>query len=404
MMFVGAAILFMAASAFAEQHLSRQSSCKTIRLDGPGGAFEKIPVYNQMKYTVTREQYDRNAKIGDPYDPPADPDPSLSGLNLCYAVVDSALIDAHRFANGDSLSKLTSPLSVALYHKVNFKKIPRKIIKQVGDGDDRDDVLGPGNPILALVSNREAQVCDQKWLEKYVSIFSSNELQEREGNSIEKFLKGTLKQVAENSVLKQQLEKKKIEASSCSLDTAAKNLDQINNVLCAAINPKQQISDLQNYLENQCKDHLFPLKLPLPTFFEGKDSEADKDINDKINAAADNFQAVKALAEERDKTRRKPRIKEKISEILNSKDPKPVGIGYCHGIMTGIEPKKCYTSDHTSAIIGQRWNGQTCEFLIRDSFGEDACKKSVYGCDKGSSWVPETDLIDQTNGIGIYWL
>jgi hypothetical protein len=229
---------------------NRPATCKEIRLDSPGKAFERIPVYNQTQYSVS------------PYDKQSDSsalEQSLSGQNLCYAMASAAMMDANRFKNGDSLSKLTSPLSVALNHKANFKKIEERQLAKVnlGGGDDYDQVLGPGNPIFALVTNNNMRVCDQRWLEQYSPIMApaanANGNSDKQ-KSIETFLKEALKQINDAHVLKENITDKTSQ-NYCDNNPTGNNLSQIGMVMSQGLNPPSQISELSTYLDKLCKDH-----------------------------------------------------------------------------------------------------------------------------------------------------
>ena len=70
----------------------------------------------------------------------------------------------------------------------------------------------------------------------------------------------------------------------------------------------------------------------------------------------------------------------KVKELLDSKNPQPIGISYCEnilgdknfqGIWIGAErpmPKRgCY--GHASIIVGKRERGGQCQFLVRNTYG-----------------------------------
>lgn len=59
---------------------------------------------------------------------------------------------------------------------------------------------------------------------------------------------------------------------------------------------------------------------------------------------------------------------------------------------------------HTSSLVGRRWNStkNTCEFLIRNSYGED-CQNgryhSSYDCEDGNLWLSEKQIYQNMTSI-----
>ena len=58
---------------------------------------------------------------------------------------------------------------------------------------------------------------------------------------------------------------------------------------------------------------------------------------------------------------------------------------------------------HTSSVVGRRWNESkhTCEFLIRNSYGEDCNSKydPRYECDSGNLWLNELQMYRSMTSI-----
>jgi len=73
-------------------------------------------------------------------------------------------------------------------------------------------------------------------------------------------------------------------------------------------------------------------------------------------------------------------------------------IGYDHGVLMGGTADRTF-SDHTSTIVGSRWNSKTstCEFKLRNSQGP-SCKiyRKDWPCKKGQLWIPSSDLDQMT--------
>jgi hypothetical protein len=98
-------------------------------------------------------------------------------------------------------------------------------------------------------------------------------------------------------------------------------------------------------------------------------------------------------------------LKKLINQKLNSKNPQPIQISYCSGILhdksyTGLTPDGEYRcrSTHSSLIIGQRpARGGGCEFLIRNSYGSSCKPYKPWQCERGQIWVEAEAL---TKNIG----
>ncbi|MDC0255956.1 hypothetical protein OAK75_13740 [Bacteriovoracales bacterium] len=113
-----------------------------------------------------------------------------------------------------------------------------------------------------------------------------------------------------------------------------------------------------------------------------------------------------------------------IRKLLEKKDnPQPVGIGYCSRILTkkgfrgvnvasdtGEVQPRMGCRGHASIIVGQRERGGTCQFLIRNTWGNDChvykpagweCKKDKNGKAAGV-WVDAKEL--SYNVLSVYYL
>jgi hypothetical protein len=98
----------------------------------------------------------------------------------------------------------------------------------------------------------------------------------------------------------------------------------------------------------------------------------------------------------------------KLNDLLNTPHPLPIEVDYCSAIFdeggrksSVVEVNSLRSSSpsckgHASLVIGKRWEGGKCEFLIRNSWGTDCDQYSKAmrgGCDgKGSIWV-DSDLL-----------
>jgi hypothetical protein len=101
-----------------------------------------------------------------------------------------------------------------------------------------------------------------------------------------------------------------------------------------------------------------------------------------------------------------PNLFKRVSEQLEL--GRLVGLDYNSRILQDSSNRGVtFAGLHTSSIVGRRWNGQknSCEFLIRDSHGEECGEKydPSYECDAGNVWIPETKIYPSTVSI-VYML
>jgi hypothetical protein len=86
---------------------------------------------------------------------------------------------------------------------------------------------------------------------------------------------------------------------------------------------------------------------------------------------------------------------------------RPVGLDYDSRILRDRNQRGMSLSRlHTSTVIGRRWHkeSQTCQFLVRDSYG-DQCNKydPSYDCEGGKVWLRESQIYPNMTSI-VYML
>ena len=367
-------------------------SCRTVRLDGRGGPFEKIPVYNQQDL----------AHDGD--------------LNICNSIATSELIDAHRFITDPLAKGLTSPVSVA----VNYKSSELYGASAKGSPSRAkvsSELLAAGSFVDTVLANQGKLVCDQKFLTRFLNDKGPGFLQSsrlRIGHaktipSTENFLEAIIEQShvfsANLNMNDLRIKSDKIEKSDpeiqailgpyfCANSKAGKsNLQNIVDGIEAASLLMDPLAKIKIFLSELCRDHQIGLDFPKPQEFSRKSVHSDDPT--KLN-------------EERNK-----RLKLKVDELLNSPKPIPVGIGFCHDVISvstdfqGVtDTPKGYTYDcspHGAVIIGRNFNQKknSCEYLVRDSYGS-ACKNKqgekrfAADCENGNMWVDSNTLMKST--------
>ncbi len=73
----------------------------------------------------------------------------------------------------------------------------------------------------------------------------------------------------------------------------------------------------------------------------------------------------------------------------------PLGIGYYRGFLDDESAGKI--ENHASLVVGRRINPNTntCEYLIRNSWGLDGCdymRNPRLDCQDGQVWIPKAEL------------
>jgi len=221
------------------------------------------------------------------------------------------------------------------------------------------------------------------------------------GHSVRSFFTATFQQIDQIASLNVSLQAKEEYLNSyfkCRASSEGSNIKDIVEAAQAALKAADPVPRAQIFLDQLCKEHSFSTQIPQPVLYEGIDKILDKPYNDAY-WAAENHSEKNKIIQQISKVRAERRI-EKISSLLSSSPPKPVGIGYVHQMLHSKGAGGW--ADHTSVIIGQRWNGKACEFLLRDSYGAKNCPEAIYPCDNGSFWIPQDALETATSNV--YWI
>lgn len=100
------------------------------------------------------------------------------------------------------------------------------------------------------------------------------------------------------------------------------------------------------------------------------------------------------------------KIFSRVSEQLET--GRLVGLDYDSRILLNSSNRGFKISElHTSSIVGRRWNPaqQACQFLIRNSYGEDCSVRydPSYECDAGNVWLGESQIYPSMTSI-VYML
>ena len=76
-----------------------------------------------------------------------------------------------------------------------------------------------------------------------------------------------------------------------------------------------------------------------------------------------------------------------------------VGVSYYADLL--FDPYNKKSERHASSIVARKFDGGSCKYLIRNSWGEN-CKRKYsekYECEKGQLWVPKEYLVEMIYGI-----
>lgn len=395
--------IFLVVTMLSAAHAADESTCSTVRLDKDGGPFERLPVYDQ----------NRNAK----YD-----------SQLCYAVTASLLIDANRSNAGESIPPFTAPLSVALNYKIQQAHLPPE--KKDPGANPLDPsmlattLVGGGSIETAIDANQNQFVCDQRFLQKFDDAIGSHSKQETVSDSdTNNFLKNIFAQT------------EKYRRDSQMIEHVSARIDNLNSFFrCRTSN---QFADIKNILEavkaanlvnnpiekanafvvKLCSQNSFKVETPEPQKLEGFDGNFLLEYMALITKLGNTGltgeqkkQLVREHEQKFDVRKKMDRLDAQINNLLGSKNPIPVGIGYCHGVLstTNVNEKECIAA-HASVIVGRQFNSETqqCEFLVRDSYGP-GCKdetgkpKYAWPCENGTIRIPSDRLL--RNAASITWI
>jgi hypothetical protein len=328
-------------------------SCNEYRLDVPGSAFDRIPVYNQL-------------------------DSRGVDANICYAIASSQLVDEYRFRNGDTLERLSSPISLAIGYKLNSQDPINRTYNHetISSHNITDSIFGGGFIEETLSAVSQIELCDQNAIEKEAGLTHADSFTKLNSKSAQRFIEETL--LAENT----------------SRVRAYFKFDFVNEVKAR--------------LESLCGNNRFSLNR-----FAVKSLSAGNYLVELIKLTQ--LTAESLISEsERQKLRLEfaqkynrskiiERYRDKVNSLLEQKIP--IGIGYFMKVLK----KKSGTSEfaaHASIITGQRRSDLTgaCELLVRDSYGS-SCKdrggedRYSLPCENGSVWVPLEELLGETSKI-----
>lgn len=362
---------------FSLSHVaSATESCDNKRLDLNDGPLTHVPIYNQEKFN--------------------------KDVNICWAITAAQLIDAHRAKTESPLRNITSPLSIALnryasHQHEDFTTLgeesyaAQKRVNFKSDGKIRDaaENLVAGDEVQKGLSEiRGREVCDQNFLDRFIDMKNAKTDDDRANYdsgvklSVHDYFYTVLSgmDLRRRGVLITDEIKRKISdhldgRKGCRSELF-KNLDAINTALQAGIDADPQIkfaaANVGAFTSQLCSKNKFAVNFSNPGHLENTPERATF-------------------------------AQETINQIANLLDRNtPIGISLQSCLLEG--PNSCKKNNttglHAMVVAGRRWDGKTCQYFLRNSYGENCEKiKSKWPCERGGLWVESASLSSRTNTL-----
>ncbi len=342
--------------AFARQ------SCEKVRLDVGTASVSRLPVLDQGQE------------------------------GLCYAYTATQLIDAWRFSHGDNkIDYLTSPVYGGALYARDFKKA-----EEIGDIHREIEQLN----CESISSINGPNKCTEKLINLIGLSISKSKYTDLSGGYTD-FVIASLR-------------KNKSACDSHDLfgRNGQKEYTQLIHPLMKFISRSSEEggSAVENFEKVNCS-----LRKTIPNFIGDiqKIVKSDKNTNDILIQFFDKVcerrvdlshipKEQSLLLEPQNRTT----AKNKIASLLSLKNPQPIGIEYCSGVL--FDKKEC--GKHASMIVGREMRNGKCSYLIRNSWGKKCRFKSdfenlkyAHECDQnGQIWIPEDVLLERTDKL--VWL
>ena len=365
------------------------STCKEVRLDNDDGPFSKIPVYDQEKF-----------ESNDP--------------GICYSIAASHLIDADRYYRGErDLKQITSPLSIAINYNVGRKQ-------SLFAGEGATNRLSLGDTDEAILKNQNKIVCDQRFLEKFISYFSEEKdtnplVSSDKKKSQENFIKETIAQINTLAAQKERLSNAQTNIANREdclnsyfqslIVPNVKNLNDIRQVLVAAVDESDLVVRLKTVLGSICSENKFSVQTAVPINFDGATKEENEEWEKLWNRLVrepskvkENHKKLDEMTTTMDKLKPQ-RIAATLGQIFSSEKPVPVAVSFRYSMLSTTG-----NGSHVATIIGREFNSKTrqCEYIVRDSYGKGCRDNYKFKCVDGNISVPEDVLVNHATNL--VWL
>ena len=319
-------------------------TCTTIRLDQNGGPVSNMPVMDQGE----------------------------SGI--CYAYASAQLIDAWRFAHGDTRTDhLTSPMQLAALYKA---KVPDKISKV--NSRSSEDVLNSGQVSVTVKQAFRVGSCSSS---RTNSLMSNADVSSSIRKLVDSYRDNRNKVINEEEAFNKICETFPETVASSATN---KFLKDIRNTLNAG-GEQFYLYYLVNALCKPPEEHKIDIEPKAD--FKAYIAKEGTDLETHINKS-----------------------KKLVDTALEGSPATPPGIGYASKVLK--DPSvKCMEKDgktadsecglHGSIIIGRKRNPKSkkCEYLVRNSWGTSCNSYPDLECESGNIWVPETNLFRNSSDV-----
>ncbi len=373
---------------------SSLDNCTYGRMDDPGGSMAEVPVLDQ----------------GD--------------VGLCYAYAAAQMMDAWRFTHipkniaadpkrkQEYLSRHTSALRAGVGYAANQN------FRECENSSTRDSLPFEGGLVCETLENIKASgSCSAESVEAFVDDAIQRQL----------YPDAIFESIGESDFLSDSSRRQKLSSVfprpptwNLRVQLCNMNNEQVGDQEehCAKsgniINSKSLMLDFVNVFDKT------DLSLGLGEFKQKLDEGPCKSV-EKFGGPLESSSPPEC--KERYVTpKNKIAFKEKLEKYLRVKENQPLQINFCSAILSTeeehrqknepIPPNNIWISQssmdkncgyHAVLLIGQKRVGNSCKFLIRNSWGLDCGGAGdPSNCDHGDMWVDADTLLNNTGSIGQY--
>lgn len=280
-------------------------------------------------------------------------DQGVSGL--CYAYVAADLVS---FETGQEISALDIAWS---YSDTTFAKLRNSLIPNI---NIQGLSIDGGRLNLALSSSKSNGFCLEENLPSRNAI-----------NNILMTIEALERMRAESSNQRESIEGEGQGYNNGFSEAFCKEFHSIRQFM-TNINLNDIINSMNTISENELLKHL-----------------SDMSCNSRLYTPLLKFKTTNSLFG----SPGRHRLMSKTHSILD--DNKIMAIDFNDGFL--YDPIRDYESLHTALIVGRRWSDETnsCELLIRNSFGTKCNYSPSFDCDSGNIWVPEGIIMGKVKNI-----
>ncbi|MBD64576.1 MAG: hypothetical protein CME62_05190 [Halobacteriovoraceae bacterium] len=338
-----------------------QADCPNVRLDQNGGPFSHIPVQFQAH-------------------------------NMCGGYVAAQMIDAWRFAHGDTdYSHLTSPvMTVTQHYEANNEVAPESF----------DFLNFPGNPDEIMTTLFRQGSCSER-------VTSENERHVMLGVPGDKISSQNVTYNIEQELFPLYERFHRLNALFESNEINNLHHEVVNEVICEF----EPVLSNTDSITSLTRDVIAALRRSTPMeFFQSLFLSMCGQGN--LKRIMPRAKIVKYNASGIEPHKYPGDLIEHVDARLNAGHP--VSFNYCKDVIhdpnyrgiTAVYPQTefaCRSSYHASIIMGSRQRNGRCEYLVRNSYGSSChAYENIWDCENGDTWIEREALMSNTDRMS--WL